>query len=367
VKRYKVIQWGLGYIGAPAVKYILQNDHLDLVGMKCFTPGKVGLTAGEIAGLEPGGVKATDSAEDLIAMDADCVIYMPRDPHTDPSIPGSPSSVWVPEVVALLESGKNVISSIGSCTHWRQLANGEQLRDRFNAACAKGGTTLYFTGMDPGFNTDALVFMLSSAVGAIRGIRTYEIIDYGAYTVESVLRQLGFGGPRSQLAHAHPTFHAVWGGAIHLLADALGIAIDRIEVESEGAEAPEGFVAEGGMEIPKGTIAAYRFWVRGIVAGKPFIEIEHVTRMGQHLMPEWPRLGRDGGYRMEIDAYPPIMAELPMGLPGGTGSTLDDAMTMTSARCVNSVEAVVEAAPGYKTFLDLPPIGGRHAVRPNGK
>jgi 2,4-diaminopentanoate dehydrogenase len=362
MKKLKVIQWGVGYIGAPSVRYILGNDALDLVGIKCHTPEKVGLSAGEIAGLGHGGPCATDDIEKILALEADCVVFMPRDPMIDPSVPGSASEVWINDLVRLLESGKNVVSSIAPCVHWRHLEEGARLRDLFNAACARGGVSLHFTGMDPGFNTDVLPFMLSSAVGDIRSIRTFEIIDWGAYPVESVLRQVGFGGPIEALEHAKPSFRAVWGGAVYLLAEALGVEIDRLEVVCEGYPAPETYVAEGGMRVERGTVAAYRFWVTGYIGDTRFIDIQHVTRMGHHLAPEWPTLGRDGGYRIIVDGYPPFHAEFPMGFEGGTGTTLQDAMTMTAARCVNHVEAVVAASTGYHTFLSLPLVGGRHAV-----
>ncbi|SCW66606.1 hypothetical protein SAMN02927924_01954 [Sphingobium faniae] len=360
-KPIRVVQWGLGYIGTPAIRYILDNPSLELVGMKCFTPEKAGRTAGEIAGRAPGGVRATQSVEEILALEADCVLYMPRDAMSDPSIADSPSAAWVPDLLALLESGKNVISPIPSCTHWRHLQNGEELRDRFDAACARGNSTLFFTGMDPGFNTDVLPFILSSAVGSVNAIRTFEIIDYGAYTVEPVLRQLGFGGELDHIQYAKPHFHAVWGGAIHVLAEALGVTIDRIEVHCEGLVADETYVSQGGMRIEAGKIAAYRFWVTGYVGDRAFIDIQHVTRMGHHLAPHWPTMGHDGGYRIEIDGFPPFQVDLLMGLRGGTGTSLDDAMTMTSARCVHAIPAVMRASPGYKTFLDLGIIGGRAA------
>ena len=45
------------------------------------------------------------------------------------------------------------------------------------------------------------------------------------------------------------------------------------------------------------------------------------------------------------------------------GTTLIDAMTMTAARCINAVGAVVTATPGYKHVHELPPFGGRHGFR----
>jgi hypothetical protein len=49
-------------------------------------------------------------------------------------------------------------------------------------------------------------------------------------------------------------------------------------------------------------------------------------------------------------------------LPGSEGNSFTDAMAMTAARCVNSVEAVVQASPGFKTFLDLPPLTGKYTM-----
>jgi hypothetical protein len=73
-------------------------------------------------------------------------------------------------------------------------------------------------------------------------------------------------------------------------------------------------------------------------------------------------VGAKGGYRIEIDAFPPFVGEFPMALPGGTGDSFDDALVMTAARTVNAIQTVVQAGPGYKTFLDLPPLTGRNAL-----
>ena len=80
------------------------------------------------------------------------------------------------------------------------------------------------------------------------------------------------------------------------------------------------------------------------------------------MAPDWPKVGTKGGYRIEIDAFPPFVGEFEMALPGGTGTAMDDALAMTAAHCVNAIETVVAAPPGYKTFLDLPPLTGQNAL-----
>ena len=172
MKKYRVIQWGTGYTGVYSLKFLFENPLIELIGVKCFTPDKEGKDAGELAGVGPRGIRATQDRDALLALDADCVVFMPKDQLDDPSLPDSSSKPWVEDLVAILESKKNVITPLCAGTHWRHLARGEEFRDRLNAACKKGGSTVHFSGFDPGFTTDALAYTLASVVGRIDQIRT---------------------------------------------------------------------------------------------------------------------------------------------------------------------------------------------------
>src|ERR1700751_6340043 len=97
-----------------------------------------------------------------------------------------------------------------------------------------------------------------------------------------------------------------------------------------------------------------------MVNGPPRLSINHVNRMGSDMAPDWPNMGSEGGYRIEIDGFPPYRGEFPLALPGGTGYSLDDAVIMTAARCVNAIGATVQAAPGYRTVNELPNFGARY-------
>ena len=362
MRNYRVIQWGTGYTGAFSLRYILSNPNLELVGVKCHTADKEGKKAGEFCNRSGVGVAATTQSAKLLALDADCVIFMPRDYLTDPSVPGGPSSEWLKDMIAILESGKNVVTSIVTGTHWRHLARGSLFRDLLNAACKKGNSTVHFTGFDPGFATDLLPFTLAGVVGEIEQIRTWEIIDYSTYPVLEPLMQLGFGVRPQELAPGGMAAIPIgWGGGLHVLCDAMGVTVEKMEVGGDIFLSPKTFTASGGLLVKEGTIGASRWSLSAIVNGKPRVVINHVNRIGGDMAPDWPTLGRDGGYRIEIDAYPPLKVDLPMGLPGGAGTAFADAMAMTAARCVNSVEAVVLAPPGYRTLNDLPPIGGKYA------
>ena len=69
-----------------------------------------------------------------------------------------------------------------------------------------------------------------------------------------------------------------WGTAIRQLAAGLGIEVDEISDSVEQEPAPEDFDVAVGT-IKKGTVAAVRFQIEGMVKGKPVIVVEHVTRL----------------------------------------------------------------------------------------
>ncbi|WP_375479758.1 hypothetical protein [uncultured Jatrophihabitans sp.] len=363
--RPRVIQWGTGGVGLHALEMILASRDLELVGVKCFTAAKDGVDAGALVGLGPVGVTVTSDAAAVLEIAADVVLYMPRDLFLDPTAHESPSAAWIDEVVRILESGKSVVSPLQSAMHWRQLADGHRLRQRLDAVCRSAEVSLFFTGLDPGFISDCLATALTSAAGRIEQVRTFEVIDYSTYQSADTLRAMGFGMPvDEETPDGAETLIPSWGCASWLVADALGVEIDDLVLAVEPFLSTTDFVSSGGLHVAVGTVAAMRWSLTAMVDGHARIVNSHVGRIGADLAPDWPQIGSKGGYRIEIDGSPPLLAELPLGLDGGTGTCLGDAVLMTAARCVNSISTVLDAAAGYHLLNELPSFGGRHALRP---
>src|SRR5438552_748195 len=132
---YKVIQWATGGVGQAAIGHVLLHPELELVGCWVHSADKAGKDVGELIGTEPIGVLATNSVDEILAMDADCVLYSPLMPNPK-------------EVAALLRSGKNVVTPLG--WFWPT----EQERSRMEPHCLAGGVTLHGTGIDPGGATE---------------------------------------------------------------------------------------------------------------------------------------------------------------------------------------------------------------------
>ena len=86
--------------------------------MLVYDPDKAGVDAGLLCGEKPVGVAATLDPAEVIALRADCVLYMPR-------------VFAVDDVVALLESGTNVVTTRGEVFGGgRKLAADDRSADR---------------------------------------------------------------------------------------------------------------------------------------------------------------------------------------------------------------------------------------------
>jgi hypothetical protein len=73
----RIIQRATGSVGEIAIRHIVETDGLDLVGAYVTSEGKVGHDAGALAGIDPIGVAVTGDVDDVLAIDADCVVYAP--------------------------------------------------------------------------------------------------------------------------------------------------------------------------------------------------------------------------------------------------------------------------------------------------
>ena len=121
-RKYRVIQWATGNVGSRALRTTIEHPDLELIGLWVSNPDKVGKDAGELVGAGvTTGIKATNSADDLIALDADCVLYMRQGTDMD-------------ELCRILASGKNVITTRGDFHNPRLLD--PAIRERIEEACA---------------------------------------------------------------------------------------------------------------------------------------------------------------------------------------------------------------------------------------
>jgi hypothetical protein len=82
-RRLRVVVWSTGGIGSIAVRAVAENPATDLVGVWVYSDDKVGRDAGELVGIGPIGVTASNDADKLIALRPDCVVYAASGPERD--------------------------------------------------------------------------------------------------------------------------------------------------------------------------------------------------------------------------------------------------------------------------------------------
>jgi 4-hydroxy-tetrahydrodipicolinate reductase len=339
-------------VGIFSLRCIIGHPELELAGVWVHSNAKSGRDAGELCGREPVGVRATNDAEALLALDADCVCY-------SATADMRPFEA-VEDMCRILASGKNVVSSsVVGLVHPKSL--NARMTTQLEDACRSGGTSFLTSGIDPGFANDALPLALSGLCERWEQIRIQEIINYATYDQPRVLFDImGFGKPldHTPLLLAPGSLTFAWGGTVRLLAEGLGVELDEIREVHERRPAKR-MIEIGAHKVEPGTMAALRFEVQGIVDGRPVIIVEHVTRLDDDLAPEWP--SGNGSYRVLIQGVPSMRCEFEFEDEHGDHAV--GGVVLTAGRLVNAIPAVCEATPGLLSALDLPLITGRGLMR----
>jgi 4-hydroxy-tetrahydrodipicolinate reductase len=344
----RVIQWSTGNVGRYALRCIINHPELELAGLWVHSEKKAGRDAGELCGLGPVGMVATRDADALLDLDADCVVYTatadlrPMDA--------------VDDICRILRSGKNVVSSsVVGLVHPTTLT--PDITRKLEHACREGESSFLTSGIDPGFANDVLPLVMTGLCERWTEVRIQEIVNYATYDQPDVVfGTMGFGQPldATPLLLTPGALSFGWGGTIRLLAEGLGLTLDEIRETHERIPAPETFETPIGT-VEKGTMAALRFEVQGIVDGVPRLVVDHVTRLRDDLAPHWPR--SDGGYRVIIEGVPRMVVSLDMEDEHGDHAV--GGVVLTATRLVNAIPSVCAAEPGPLSALDLPLITGR--------
>jgi 2,4-diaminopentanoate dehydrogenase len=344
---------GTGNCGSLALKQLVQDARFELTGVWVSTDAKVGRDAGALAGLDvTTGVAASNDLDAIIAAEPDCIVYCAMG---DTRLPDA-----MADVRKILAAGINVVGSgLGVLQYPWQVIPDKYIQ-RIEDAAREGNSTLFMTGVDPGFATDLLPFALAGTCQRIEQIRTMEIADYATYDGATVMFDvMGFGNEIGDLPMLYQPgiLSIAWGTAIRQLAAGLGIEVDEIKDAVEQEPAPEDLEVAVGT-IKKGTVAAVRFQIEGMVKGKPAIVVEHVTRLRPDLRPDWAQPAQPGGsYRVEITGEPSYVMDI---CPTSRNGDHNYAAILAAAgRIVNAIPDVVAAAPGIRTTLDMPLVTGK--------
>lgn len=343
---YRVVQWATGNQGVEAIRAIAERPDLELVGAKVYGEAKEGVDAGTIAGIDPLGVIATRDVDEILALGADCVAYMPLLTSVD-------------EVCRILASGANVVTT-AFLFHPRSLPP-EDL-EKLEAACAEGGTSVHGTGLNPGNLSGVLPLALSGMCRRIDRVTLQERADWSFYeSTDITFDNMRFGRPAEDVTEEASAFlrfnSGIFQEMVWLVGEALGAGLEEVTTDVELVTARDDHEIFG-IPLVAGTVAGQRWHWQGRRQGETLVEIETLWTVGGEYPDHWPR--PLDGWTLTLEGEPSLRTHFLSLMSYERDLPLNEhvraASIATAMQAINAIPALCEAPAGVRTMADLPLI-----------
>ncbi len=333
MKKMRVVQWTTGKVGKLALRGILDDPRLELVGVYSYSPEKAGKDAGELCGRPKSGVLSTNDIDALMALKPDAVIY-------------TPFMADLGQAVKILESGANLISTnlfsnVGG-------VKGET-REALQAACERGKSSFFVTGVSPGW-INAVIAGFTAVCRDVERVSIIETGDCSVYESAETWLAMGMSLPKATpevIATARSWLISFYD-AVQRIAESLEFELDDLEFFVDYATTSQR-VDLGWFVMEKDTIGAMRGGWNGKVGGRTVASFELNWYLTKHLNEGWTF--NEDQYHLNIKGEPDIESRLKFIPPKHWGNHEWD--TMTAMPAVNAIFNVQRAAPGVLTLKDV--------------
>jgi hypothetical protein len=340
MRRYRVVQWATGGMGRNCLRAIIDHPAMDLVGVYVYGPAKAGRDAGELARRPASGVIATDDMRRIVELDADVVVHAAR------IVP--PYGSHDEDIVALLESGKNVIS-INGYTHPAHWA-GARI-ETLEAACRRGGASLMAAGLNPGFAGEQLAVVATGVCSIVDHIEVVESLPcMPVQNPDYVFQTLGFGAdPRTidpNRADYGPAaaLNGMYEEVLAAMAHHLGMSLQRV-VTDHRAYAATGDLQVAAGRISRGRVSHFNWRWHGIVAGERRLTMSiHWYMETAHLDEPDPPL-----WRVHVRGQPGVRISVDFEKRAGDASPTSAEQIALAGSVINAIPMVCAAPPGVVT------------------
>jgi hypothetical protein len=323
--RFRTAHYGLGEVGKEVVALLAGRPDVKIVAALDVNPLRAGKDLGEVAGLGHGlGVTVSCDPEVLAGgVDADVVIHA-----TSPYL-----SVVSPQLLPLLASGKSVISACDELIYpW---ASHRDMASRLDATARKAGATLLAVGVSPGFVTDFLPLLLSSACAEVEALSVTRVIDL-AKEPPAVWAAAGLGMTLDAFREA--AGEGAIGlpallDSVALMAASLGWQLDRFVETIEPIQATRSWETEATI-VAKGRVAGLRQLACGYRGDAEALRVDLTAFLG----------ATDSHDAIVIRGRPPIEARIEGGIPSRLA---------TAALMAHALPALATAPPGLLSGTEL--------------
>lgn len=334
--RLRVVQWNTGKVGRLALRGILDNPDLELVGVFAHSPEKAGLDAGALCDRPKTGIKATNSIDAVIAAKPDAVIYTPFTGDVD-------------ECARLLEAGINILST-NLFFHVGGIRGA--VKDRLEEAGRRGNASIYITGINPGW-INSIATAITGVCARVDCVSIYESADCSSYESPETWNffRMGQHGVTDEVIAAAKTWLVMFKDAAERVAEGIGLELDDVEFYCDYATAAER-VDLGWFVMEKGTNAAVRAGWNGKIKGETRVRAQVTWYLTRKIAENWDI--DDKEYHLVVDGAPSI--DLHMHFTSPPPSPVDgawDTTGTTSYATINAIPQIVAARPGVLTLHDI--------------
>ena len=211
----------------------------------------------------------------------------------------------------------------------------QRLVRKLDAAARKAKVAVLGTGVNPGFTMDALPIALTAVCERVDRIEVHRVQDARIRRLP-FQQKIGAGLTPEQFRKgvADGTLrHVGFSESIQMIGDAVGWALDRITDDIEPKIAEESVESEL-LAVDPGYVSGIIQDGVGYVKGEPKIRL-HLEAY----------LGAPASYdSVLIEGSPRIASKIEGGVHGDIA---------TASMTVNSIPAVLSAAPGFRTMRDM--------------
>lgn len=329
-EKTRTVHYGLGSIGAGALRALLTDPNIEPVAAIDPHPAKAGKDLGEVAGLDRKlGITVSFDAESVLNdAYADVVVHCT----------GSALTEVYPQLMALIGSEKSVVSSCEELSFpWMRQP---ELAEKLDRRAREVGVRLLGTGVNPGFVMDLLPLMVSTVSRQVKSVRVTRVVDTSTRRGQ-LQRKTGAGLSEKGFeegARGGGIGHVGLRESAFMVADTLGFEkLDEVSETLEPVLAKKRMTTEY-VSIESGFVTGIRQTARAVVDNREVVRLDLEMSIGA----ENPR------DVIEIEGTPPVRIEIPGGVSG------DVATASIIANCVPFVAH--SRAVGLLTMRDLPAV-----------
>jgi hypothetical protein len=326
VKKTRVVQFGVGPIGASIARLMRQKTTIEIVGAIDKDPAKAGRDLGAVVGASdaPWGVVISAESRTALEKSVDIVVH---------STSSYLTSV-MDQLMECLAAGCCIVSTCEELAYpWKKHP---ELSRQLDTAAKEEGVALLGTGVNPGFVMDKLVLTLSAVSQRVDWASAVRIVDASQRRLP-LQKKIGAGMTpeefRAQVAAGVIKHHGL-PESIAMVADGLGFSLDNISETINPVIAEEEVKTEF-LQVARGQAAGVHQVARGTVSGKEKIYMELKMYVG----------AKHPSDTIELKGEP----NLSLVIPGGTHGDV-----ATAAIVVNAIPAILAAPAGLRSGRDLP-------------